>query len=280
MPNWKVNFFFSAGKQGWSETYYTNTADGTGAVARAGALGTARIGLLANNVQFEAIRVSDDAVQGDSDLDAAPQLAGAKLQADALPDPPFVALLIRAQAGLTYRRQLYLRGLPDELINPQGDQGGAIFAKFERNLTRFLAVLSGGNWLIKAIAKAPESPRQVITNITSLNLTQAKITLDGALAGVAIGNKIRIYNVGGVPQADGAAGPGTINGEFRVRDILPGNIYVIDFPIGVLAWNNKGTAKRFQYQFFAIDKAVNLRITHHDTGRPFGASRGRRPARN
>lgn len=279
MANWKVTFFLSLGKQGWSETYYTTVEGSNAAFLRAKGLANLRNTCLGANVAFEAIRLSDDAVQGDADLSSSNVVTTSTVQKDAVADPPFVANLIRCQSGLSYRRHIYLRGIPDSVVNPKDAEDEVIKGNYLVNLKAFRASLADGTWQLKVIAKGAEAPRFRVIGVTFLEGGETAIKLDGAPEGLVAGETMRLYNVRNVPGGGLYKGL-SINRPHRVIRVEAGNVYVIPWATTSDAnWVKGGTAKRLRYIFVAIDKAEGLRITHRDTGRPFGATRGRRPAR-
>lgn len=275
MANWKVNFFFTIGKYGWSETYYTLTEEYLDAKVRALSLAERRQGTLANDVTFAALRISDDNFPGDSDV-FVPTLTTPKIGKIALDAPfpeadfPFVAGLIRAQAGLKYRRQLYLRGFPDEATHPLGDDGRIIQGNFLRALNLFVTLLGGGTWSLKALSKEAVPGRvnilNAIPNTTVGGVTD--VTTDQAIGGVGVGDKVRIYGT---------------NRSWKINKIqtvvaFANRTYSLNTTTATIeAWNRKGTAKKASYIYPAINSAVLLRFTHRDTGRPFDSTRGRRP---
>lgn len=111
MPNYKVTFLFNQEERGFSETYYRTGPNSQDAMTKAIALGTTRADKMAKDIDFRAIRVQDEAEFGDSDIYVESRgfpkntLSG---------DITAAGVLIRVQAGSTFRRSLVLRGLPDD----------------------------------------------------------------------------------------------------------------------------------------------------------------------
>jgi len=285
VPNWKVNVFISTAQAGnaagWSETFYVVTDQVVQAEAKVNSYLSARNRLLAGDVSIQAFRISDDAVQGDSELEVPNRIATQKLGGDeSTCDYTFAAYLMRLQAGLNYRRPLYLRGFPDEVTRPGGNVGVAIQQQFDRNMVLFVAALQNNGFYIKVISKEPAQSR---VNILALSrsapgVEQIQIQTSAPIPGAAVNGLIKIYGAAGVP------GTGSFSGsELRGTQLvtaIAGNTYTLAFTAtDFTGWNRKGTAKALVYVFKEITKAVPLRFTHRPSGRPFGAPVGRRPAR-
>src|SRR5262245_37439972 len=116
MPTFQTTFIFNAERQGWSETFYWTGTSADNAIANALPVGQARIGLLGNTVQLESIRVSDVAILGDSLTDETLNGQNTSVAAAGARDTVSNAVLGRATAENIYRRQIWIRGMPDAFI--------------------------------------------------------------------------------------------------------------------------------------------------------------------
>jgi hypothetical protein len=113
MATFKIDFIFNQGSGGFSESWYLTTNDHTSAFQAVDTVSRERALCLANSVIWEAVRVSDTDVLGDSlvsaDYDSIPTTA--------LPgDVNAVGALIITNATALYRRPFILRGMPDNFV--------------------------------------------------------------------------------------------------------------------------------------------------------------------
>lgn len=278
MPNWKCTVFMEADGVGWSDLFYTVQPTVLRAETIINSYISARLGLLASNAAITASRLSDDDVQGDSDLNLPEtdrkggKLGGQFTEADY----GFAAQLLRLQSGLLYRRPLYISGFPDWVTRPEGDAGLQATANYQKNLTRFLGVISSGGYFIKALQKGAGNQRVNIIGVArvGVNDDHCVITTDNPIPGVAPGQLVKIYNVGPIAGSGVFQGK-TLNGTYRVT-AAAGNGYTLDFTTqDISTWNRHGTVKKSVTIFTGIDKAIFLRVTHRKRGRPFGAAVGR-----
>src|SRR5262245_14297741 len=113
MPTYQVTFIFNSERQGWAETFYFTGSSSDAAMAAALPVGQARIKLLGNTHQLEAIRVSDVNILGDSKVDESLNNQNIITVPSGARDNVSSAVLGRATAEDKYRRQIWVRGMPD-----------------------------------------------------------------------------------------------------------------------------------------------------------------------
>lgn len=282
MPNWKCIVFMEANGVGWSDLFYSVGATVLTPQNRVNAYVAVRLGLLATNAEVTATRISDDDVQGDSDLvipeteRVGGKLAGLATEADY----GFAAMLLRLQSGLMYRRPLYISGFPDWVTRPEGNDGLRAAAVFQKNMGAFNALLANGGYFIKALQKGAGNQRVNIVGVGRVGVADdhAIITTDNPIPGVLVNNNIKIYNVGPI-QGSGVFVGKTLNGTYRVTAIV-GNAYTLDFTTqDISPWSRHGTTKKAVTIFTDINKSTFVRITHRKRGRPFGAAVGKSKAK-
>jgi len=113
MPKFQVTFVFNQERMGWSETWYLDQSNYDLALVSATNTATRRSMLLGAGPKLEYIRVSDVLVPGDSKVTKVG--VDTVTQTDTA-DTPWNAIYCRFNAGPLYRRQVWLRGIPDDWI--------------------------------------------------------------------------------------------------------------------------------------------------------------------
>lgn len=276
MPIYRCNLFFELLKRGWSETYFTpNLANPEVALNTTERLVAPRVALLAAPLtaiapRLTEIRISDVDVQRDSLVKAiapADGTANGGPAGDCLPIN--VALLMRLNSGSLYRRQLYIRGIPAQLSNQQGEYKPN--ADYNTKLDAFFTALRINSFGIYAWLKptAPVRPLKAILGVQNL---PGGVTIETPGHGLINNDQIRVQSC-----------PGTqgVRGNWHVHVIDDQHYSLVGAPpytgvyIGGGLWY-----KRIQDTVIFTDMNVEG-LTHHDTGRPFDSPRGRRrrPAR-
>jgi uncharacterized protein with HEPN domain len=268
--NGKITYIFNAQKNGWTETWY-NTAENLGQImVNAVAVAVARANLLGLGSQIEAIRVSDDNIVNDSIVDFTafgPTDGTVKLQPR---DSPWNALLCRANSGTLYRRQLWLRGIPDAWITVDPiTLTYTLSPTFLRLFNTFTGVLTKNNFQIKALAKeAVLAPVRIITQVAQDVSQVFRITAPAH--GFANTNEVRIYGVKGQNVTQ-------VNGVWHVYDVTA-DTFLVPEPVGIgqLLYKGGGKVKKRVYSYYNINSLTYLRVSKHNTGRAFFVTRGRR----
>jgi hypothetical protein len=275
----KVTFVFNDGRQGWSETWYLGAIVDLGtAAARAATLGVARRELLARGVSLEYIRTSDEAVLGDSLVSITrAAVAGGTVAGGLAPDTPYNAILVRAQAGALYRRQVWLRGIPDDWIRRNATDPPFYQAPGQQvALASFLLELTKAPaFAIRAIAKEAgvTVPRRV--NGVTFNGATGRYVLDVGAHGFANNDQVRV-------RAAKPASAAALNGVFGLTGVTGTTVEITPSPadggiVGYLA-GSASIAKRV-IAYYPINFGVAVRYAKRATGRAFFVPRGRRRVR-
>jgi hypothetical protein len=166
-PNRYVcTLFFNAYQSGWSETYFIGSDSYQDAATAIEAIATARRAMLVNDVELEAIRVSDTDVKGDSwpvisafpvpgTYGATPALLSSNLG---------LALRLKIFGGPLKRAARFVRAIPSDCLGP-----GAEFnptAAFNTALTNWMSLVEVSCNIGTRIKNAVSSPFYLFTAIT------------------------------------------------------------------------------------------------------------------
>lgn len=272
MAEFKLTLIFNAERRGWTESFYMDYSSYATADVAAQALLEKRIPLLGIGAKVEAYRLSDIAVAGDALLYTPPVNNVINNQTQLVRDVPEVAALARIQATDNYRRQLWLRGIPDDWASWNQTVGvWNVDPDFKAKFDAFAAILTNRQFKVYAISKAPADVRSIkITNLTTV-VTATEISAPGHT--FVVGDKVRVKGCKGVNAS-------LVNGvwdvfavtldTFTVRNnIPPGTAYF---------YSGGGVAMRQFKKMFQIDRCTFERIAKRDTGRAFFVPRGRRKA--
>lgn len=274
MATFLTTLIFNATKNGWSENWYWTGADHASAQAAALVLASARQKLLAQGVILEAVRTSDVAILGDSVIALAPAIPAAGKPALAR-DNASNAWLSRINAGALYRRQLWLRGIPDDWIEFNADgtpkpPPAALGKVFDA----YVLALTKGPFQLKVIDKGPGSPlTSILVVAADVPTGLTKVTANGH--GLANFDFVRIKGAKGVNAS-------LLNGVWQIQDVTA-NTFVIGLPAADLATINyvtlSGKVQKRATTYVNVTSGVILRGGTRKTGRAFFVSPGRRRAR-
>lgn len=270
MATYQCVFIFNQGRYGWTETWYKTGSTHEAVVPLSTTLATRRTRLLATGASIEAVRISDVTIAGDSvafplGKDGTVQTQGA--------DTPWNAIYCRVNSGALYRRQLWLRGIPDVWIELENGNvlrntvAGALNTAFNA----FRTTLVGDGWLMKCIQK--DGPGATFIDVTAFSLNVDGF-LQFSIAGLAgvPGDTFRISKAQG-PNPKLVNGVYTIrsnNGAVVVSTYKPGEAFdPADYA------NLKAKPRIIQYN--GISDGRIMRPAKRSTGRAFFVQRGRRP---
>lgn len=271
----KLTYFFNQGRWGWSETWY-KTVGTLPDLYRAGlAFADKRAACLAKGCIIEAMRSSLEGVNGDSYMETA---LGGKLPKTPIvleADAPWNALLLRAEATSLYRRQVWLRGVPDEDITYDPNTGLFTLAPKQENkyLNLKKAILANA-FQIRAHSKDPLlAPRK---RNASMSIPVGGEAVDVACEdhGLVVGDNVHI---GGVKQT---FAPIKMNGNYEVIGVPGLGTYTVSVPNVSIA--KLGTFLKYGYTqkrvviYSDITDLMPIRIAKRNTGRAFFVPRGRR----
>lgn len=112
------------------------------------------------------------------------------------PDQPKACLLLRAQAGLSVRKAIYLAGVPDACIteNPANNIPVQV-PTWYRMFQAYVALLTNGSWGF--VARSPAvgvlGPQQILDTVVNLANSEVGIIVSSAVTTYAAGQKIQIH---------------------------------------------------------------------------------------
>ena len=291
MP-YKTTLFFSAGQQGWSESWYMNAA--TLAAANAQAIGpivTARTTLLGTGAYIEAVRTVDLSLPGAS-LFKTFQNGNANPNPNIIRDNVSNAIQARLYTIDPYRRTMWLRGIPDVWISFQVDGSPVIpQANLLGAFNAFIVVLNAAGVGMKVLATGGA---QAVFNINGLSVdpNSGQIIVQTSQAnGFVQGQFVRINGVQGQyvkpipPYTEG------INGVWQISSIvdpthfeIPLNVFSLQ---GSPVWYGGGKARtRFVANngvpnapiFPPITSGVIVRFSRKKPGKAFFVPAGKQRA--
>lgn len=270
MPTYKVDWIFNQGRAGWTETWYAShtTIEDAMKVGKEGAAVRAR--LLGQGARLEHVRVSDVDILRDSlaeDVNVVPSNDGS------IADTPWNAILCRINATELYRRQLWLRGVPDiwidlDLGNPNANLGRVLARP---QFDAFIAWLKRTpGYMLKVISKTGQGTTgPLISSLTANGLGRVVLHAAGSLANP--GEQIRMSGWTGPDAA-------LLNGVFRVVDRDAATV-TIDLQFALLTdpnSNNNGKVRTRKQVYTEVTGGAILRCRKRSTGRAFFAPVGRR----
>lgn len=270
----KINFMFSLGVQGWSETYYCVSSDLTAAYNKAFTFGqTQRCPCLAAPSQFNFIRVAEVGGTRRSTLTAVgPDGSGAMI-----PNPNFQTeadqpqdayLLILYASSVSKQRPLYLHGFPDGAYNRQNPnaQDAQTFFAATKNLKK---ALTDGTWSIRYHpTKNNANPQTILEIVPSAAEVTTVITTQQAL-GVVVGDYIEVYGSAGLNPRIG------VQRVLSVDNLGTGVTIGYTLPSGY-TYTGGAQAVKYLPALANLDDSGDRGFTSHKVGRPFGAARGAR----
>ncbi len=290
MPTYKVDFIFNADRQGWDESFYQTVSSSDVAIQQAIAVGQTRVKLLGNQNQIDAIRVSDVDILGDSVVDESLATANIRIGAATAHDLVAVSVLGRATAENKYRRQIWVRGIPDKWTEFDPATGRSTLretAPFITAWNTWVAQVIGKGYQLRVINK--DTPFKPITGVLinpANNQTLIRCPGHGYVAGTMIRIKgCKFANNPGETLDEN--GKSLVNGVWQVRDVqqlpppaaqfAPADWFEIPSQfIGVTpAYVSGGKAQARIVAYKTIDFMTYSRSAKRDTGRAFFVPRGR-----
>jgi hypothetical protein len=181
-------------------------------------------------------------------------------------DAPWTALLCRADSGSLYHRQMFLRGLPDDMVDPDGTYKP--LAAWETRLQTFVNRLIDDGWAIRVQNRTVPAPIDMLAVSYQQLTATAQFTL---LAAHNLDQKDRVIVRGGGPKFN-----------YRGRQVaqrISATEFIIftDRIVGTIT--APVTVQRVAYQLQDIDIFTPLRVIKKNTGRPFVLPRGARRRR-
>lgn len=263
----RLTMFFEQGKYGWTETFYLPNSTLSDALTKGFILRERRRNLLGANATIKALRVSDDAFFRDSLLQTVPSDLGNGLLTWGNSDPAFTALLWRLEGGERHRRQLYMRGVPDEVI--QIPDPPVFRPAYQKVLDAYILEIKTGAWAFKIIQVPPTVPAIAVANFVN---SDPPVVTTGVNHGYATGDNVLIRGVVGFETGAGR----NANGRWYVNVLTVQSFEIKGRPIPVGSYLSGGTCVKRVYGLVDISNAEVVRIAKRSTGRPFDSPVGRR----
>jgi hypothetical protein len=282
MTNGKIVFFLSQGKNGWSESYYTNDTTLDSLQHSAQALYMARFRLLAEPATIDYVRLADAGSLRVSTL--TPAQTGGVFNAVR---PSYVSdcEVVGRTAEMTiytvsgHQRKIYLRGAPDDafnLVQPTNFDAQLFLSYYGEfgQLVSNMATLGTGIWQMREKPRAifpPNVGANVIAIVTWISTTPSTNTVMGlATAPITPTPFGTVYKAKGLPFSPGlvqVVAVGVNPAVLTIRYRTPAD-YV--YPDGAFYLPYAPVFENIS----SFSSAPSWSVRR--TGRPFGVSRGRR----
>lgn len=261
MTMFRTTWFFKVNNYGWTENLHHSAVDLATVSARVNTLAPFRKAILAGNAQLAAVRISDDDLFRDSTVNVNPPIFGNGTY-PGVSDPAFTSLLIRWDASPTTRKSLYLRGIPDELV----DTG--VFTNDPTWQTRW------NDYRNQVIALGFAIKRLSVTANPIFTLFQVDA------AGIATTNQLHNFLAGDRVHVTGIKTTPPVPPAFTVLTPTSSFSFALGnwAPRGLQIPNN-GKVRKYLFEVVPITAGVWLRVIKKSTGRPFDSPVGRRRRR-
>lgn len=274
---YKVIFFFSRAKQGWSESYYVAAGSVASALALGYTLAKERAKLLAEPAALEYIRVSSEANFRQSLLTpvgpATPYTLPATTWASNADKVETASLVRFANFSDGYERNTPLRGNPDNLfdnLDPANADAQKWIALFNSG---FKATSANGNYSIKGRPRPQLGVNTfAITSIgTNPGVNSMSLVLEGNPV-IGVNMFVDVYKVKGAKP--------TIGRQKVIGTTLAGGNRTLIIPYYTrpdFAYLGGGFVVVYIAIYKTIESTLYVRPVSRKTGRPFGVARGRQP---
>jgi len=285
MPQYKIDYIFALGKQGWDESWYLIAGTAKAALeAATGAKLTTRLGLTGSECEVEAVRVSNIAIWGDSlQKGYAPKVAAGKAKLTA--DIPGVSMLLRVEATDLYRRPWLVRGVPDEWIGvdpASGRPGFADPAGVNNAVQAFAkAATTTPEFQLKVLKKGTGFERIYLQDVSFVSPTDHTLLFSTrGNHGLSSGDPVLISRVQWTGSVIGGASP---NGRFVVAPA--GGLGPAQFTVEHLegandfAYVKGGSVHKIATDFVDVTDIIPMRPGTRRTGRALFVPAGRRRAK-
>lgn len=271
MPFYKVSFVFKLADQGWTETYYKQADDAGGCVNLTVGQLTKFVSFRSDLTRLQAIRAIEVGGVRRGVVRALSWLNPGTLGAA---DVTGVTAQMKLSAFSGHNRILSVRGLADSSVLRDGSGGSTPTAALTNGLTDMMAEVVNQGYRIQFFTSQTKysvlslSPQTGNENITV-------VTLPAGTPVPAVGEQVRFFGYDRCILHN-------FNAPFRV-------LYnsATSFSIGY-KWRLKDTSlspallqfAKVVYGYDIINQGTFAVFTTRKTGRPFGLSRGRIPARS
>jgi hypothetical protein len=274
MPIFKATWFFIAGSNGWTESFYFNKENYPQVAVAARIVSDQRVKLLGSNAKIDVIRTSDIAVRGDAEFVAGfTQVPSSGVNAGPR-DAPWNTWVCRMQASPLYRRAFHVRGLVDAWIVIDAATGFATpTVVFQQRIASFLQALILTGASLKVVSKAAADVGD--WDINAMAFAGGKLTVTAPGHTLAVRDSVRIT------KGRYAGGADVVKGVYKVTAVAVNTFEVVKDLAGgpVPVYLGEATAQRRRTVFAAIDELLIERLAWRKTGRVFFVARGSQPKR-
>jgi hypothetical protein len=271
MVQMRGTVFFQQAKAGWTEHIHFKEVSYETCAAQLDGLCNLRFPTLADDVTIQHLRLSDDEIPGDVRV-VSPRAEWRLERKDigmfGTGDQPHTCALVKIYSGHLYRRNLYMRGLPDDKTFPAGQllRSGAWW----NNVVLWVMELRSGRYAIRVQDREalPYKPISLIET-QAPNIGRVHCTAHG----LPIGGRCKLIRTG-LGWATGVLFPYLIIDADTIQ-LVGGNVPISDAG----PWPGKGWLHGVNLVLKDVTGANVEQVTHRMAGRPFGSPVGRRKRR-
>jgi hypothetical protein len=282
MSTGRGTYFFSQGGFAWSETWYVAATSLDDAWEKMNSAADRRAEMIGSGALLFAIRVTD-VDQPRVSLTKPVNYPGPPDSAATTVDTPYNGIYVKVQdTNRFYRRQMWLRGVPDSWIMfDQVTKAPIINALATQAINRFQTRAIGFQFRLRVInADVASNPRRNITAISLVAMANNfLITAPGH--GFATGNSVRIKNCKGSNLQVATGGVvRSVNGVWPVTVLTADtfSIPLVGSPTNPPVYNGGGYAQNRPILYIPVRFVEYQKFAKRDTGNPSGRVRGRRRA--
>lgn len=264
----KISIMFQLGNTGWSETHYRNDSlAGFNMQTFSNTLFQKRRAMLSPQVKIVAIRVSD--LANPRQVKVLPlNWSGSYAQGFSGLGPndsdfSFVSVMAKMGTADGFRRNVYLRGVPD--IVTDSNYRIVTTNPWKDFFNQWATWITSGNFSCWAVSPA-DNPPSVIEDITVVN---KKIRIDANWTTAFDGQVVRISKLVSSPP---------LNGVWRIKKIDDSTADLIgsDTALTAIPFDYGGEVRGMVHSLHTITSCEQAKITEHKAGRPFDMPRSRR----
>jgi len=272
MATFQLTTVFNQGRSGWSETWYCQASTHEQAITKLKSVLPRRQGLLGGGASIEYIRVSDVAITGDSQVQHLQDWAISTSPTGA--DEPWDGVYVRCEAGPLYRRQMFLRGIPDAWAGPAGGFPGSPpnNGEMTQAVAKWASAAKNNGFQLRCANK--EGAGAVKTPITSFaSGTGGRTTFVVSVDQGAVGDFFKISGYEGPDKK-------LLNGRHKIIE-KAGTSYTIKLrylDITDPTENTGGKASPIVIVYKDLEEVQIIRMAKRSTGRAFFLPVGRRKA--
>lgn len=272
MATYQLTTVFNQGRAGWSETWYCQASNHEQAITKLRGVLPRRQNLLGGGASIEYIRVSDVTIKGDSQVQ---QLQNWSVSTSPMgADEPWDGVYVRCEAGPLYRRQMFLRGIPDDWAGPAGAFPGSppLNGTMTDALKRWSAAAIAQGFQLRCTEK--EGAGAVRTPIDALGTdAQGRTTFTCTANLGAVNDRFIVSAYEGKDRK-------LLNGRHKIL-VKAGNVYTVKLRYALLedpADNTGGQGRPELIVYKELEEVVIIRMAKRATGRAFFLPVGRRLA--